>query len=279
MAQSAGGLRRVFLQIRGRLARWWLYRYVLPAADHVFVQSAKMKENIVSQGVRAEKITPVPMGIPPHLLDLATGPAAAEVPGQIVYLGTLAASRRLEVLIEAFALVRQRHPAATLLMVGEGDFPHERAALEQLAERLGVGDAVRFTGFLPMVEAWGLVISSAVCVSPFAPSPTLDVCSPTKLVEYLALAKAAVANRHPEQSQVLEESRAGVLTEWGPQPFAEGISRVLADPAAAREMASRGPAWVRTHRTYDHIAAAVCARYATLQAARRPIDIAFKGEK
>jgi glycosyltransferase involved in cell wall biosynthesis len=279
MAQSASGPRRLFLQVRGRLARWWLYRVILPAADHVFVQSAKMKENIAAQGVPVEKMTPVPMGIPPRLFDLATGPAVDGVPGQIIYLGTLAASRRLEVLIEAFALVRQRHPAATLLMVGDGDFPHERAMLEQFAIRLGVADAVRFTGFLPMREAWDLVLSAAVCISPFAPSATLDVASPTKLIEYLALAKATVANRHPEQSQVLEECRAGVLTDWGAQPFAEGICRLLDDPAAARAMAGRGPDWVRAHRTYDRIARDVHEQYAILLQAGRPIDIAFKGEK
>lgn len=279
MARSARGLRRLFLQIRGRVARWWLYRCVLSAADHVFVQSAKMKENLLAQGVPPEKMTPVPMGIPPRLLDLTAGPPVAEIPGQVVYLGTLAASRRLETLIEAFALMRPRHPEATLLMVGEGDFPHERTELERLAGRLGIADAVRFTGFLPMEEAWRIVMSSDVCVSPVAPSPTLDVGSPTKLIEYLALAKATVANRHPEQTQVLEECRAGVLTEWGPQPFAEGISRVLADPAAARAMAGHGPGWVRAHRTYDRIAAAVFDCYTALLAERGSIDIAFKGEK
>lgn len=279
MAQSASGPRRLFLQVRGRLARWWLYRVILPAADHVFVQSAKMKENIVAQGVPAEKMTPVPMGIPPRLFDLAARAALAEVPGQIVYLGTLAASRHLETLVEAFAIVRQRHSGATLLMVGDGDFPHERAMLEQLAVRLGVADAVRFTGFLPMREAWRIVVSSAVCVSPVAPSPTLDVGSPTKLIEYLALEKATVANHHPEQSQVLEECRAGVLTEWGAQPLADGVCRLLGDPAAARELASRGPGWVRAHRTYDRIARNVHDQYVILLQAGRPIDIAFKGEK
>jgi len=262
MAQSASGPRRLFLQVRGRLARWWLYRVILPAADHVFVQSAKMKENLAAQGVHLETMTPVPMGVPPGLFDLAAGPAVEQVPGRIAYLGTLAASRHLETLVEAFAIVRQRHSGATLLMVGDGDFPHERAMLEQLAVRLGVADAVRFTGFLPMKEAWRIVMSSAVCVSPIAPSPTLDVGSPTKLIEYLALAKPTVANRHPEQSQVLEECRAGVLTEWGAQPFAEGICRLLDDPAAARAMAGYGPDWVRAHRTYDRIARDVHEQYA-----------------
>lgn len=279
MAAQSRGARRWYLRLRGTLAGWWLYGFVLKRADHAFVQSARMRDNLVTRGIPTERMTPVPMGVPSRLLDWAARPAVAELPGQIVYLGTLAASRHLETLIEAFAIVRQRYSEATLLMVGDGDFPHERAMLEQLAVRLGVADAVRFAGFLPMMEAWRIVASSAVCVSPIAPSPTLDAASPTKLVEYLALAKATVANRHPEQSLVLEECRAGVLTAWGAQPFAEGICRLLDDPAAARAMAGRGPNWVRANRTYDRIARVVHEQYDILLRAGRPIDIAFKGEK
>lgn len=279
MATTATGLRRTFLQARGRIARWWLYRLVLPAADHVFVQSQKMRDNFAAAGLSIDKMTPVPMGIPPSLLDRAVGRQKCTIPGQIIYLGTLAASRHLEILVEAFSLVRRRHPEATLLMVGEGDFPHERRELEQLAVQLGVADAVRFTGFLPMGDAWQLVMSSAVCVSPFAPSTTLDVASPTKLIEYLALAKPTVANQHPEQTQVLAESRAGILVEWGAQPFADGISRLLDDPGTGEEMASRGPHWVRSNRTYDRIAAGVFACYRRLQAKRTPANIVFKGEQ
>lgn len=278
MADESAGMRGLFLRLRGKLARGWLYRFVLPAADHVFVQSAKMRQNLAALGIPEEKMTPVPMGVPPRLLEMAAQLANEVVPGRIIYLGTLAASRRLGTLVEALALVRRRHPQATLLMVGDGDFPHERIELEQLAARLGVAEAVRFTGFLPMEEAWRLVMTSAVCVSPIPQSSTLDVGSPTKLIEYLALEKPTVASRHPEQTVVLEDSRAGVLVEWDAQSFADGIAWVLEHPEQARAMAQRGPAWVREKRTYDRIAADVLGRYAAL-AKTQPGNIAFKGEK
>ncbi len=37
----------------------------------------------------------------------------------------------------------------------------------------------------------------------------LRAASPTKLVEYMAMGKAVVANDHPEQKRVIEESGAG----------------------------------------------------------------------
>ncbi|OJZ17367.1 MAG: hypothetical protein BGP21_04890 [Thiobacillus sp. 65-29] len=264
MAAESAGARKTFLQLRGRFARWWLYRVIMPAADHVFVQSPKMRENIARMGIDAEKMTPVPMGIPPRLLDWLETAQGEVVPGRVLYLGTLAASRKLETLVEAFAQVHTQFPHATLMFVGDGDFPHERTNLEQCVQRLGLGQAVEFTGFVPMEQAWQLVATAEVCVSPFAPCDTLDVASPTKLVEYMAFGKPVVANVHPEQTMILNDSGVGALVPWSASGFADGIAALLAEPVAAAAKAGDGPAWVRAHRTYDGIAETVARRYETL---------------
>jgi glycosyltransferase involved in cell wall biosynthesis len=177
-----------------------------------------------------------------------------------VYLGTLARSRRLETIVDAFALVHQRFPESTLLFVGDGDVPSERRDLEARVSRLGLENAVTFTGFIPMAEAWCIVASANVCLSPFPPSVVQDTASPTKLVEYMALGKTVVANTHPEQSAILDDCGAGVLVDWGSDAFAHGIVWAFAEPQEAADRARRGPTWVRLHRDYASIAAGVNRR-------------------
>jgi glycosyltransferase involved in cell wall biosynthesis len=274
MAAEATGARRIFLRLRGGFARWWLYRVILPATDHVFVQSPRMRENIARMGIPEAKMTPVPMGVPPRLMDWLKAVHCEVVPGRILYLGTLAASRKLEILVEAFARVREAFPYATLMFVGDGDFPHERLGLERRVRELGLEDAVTFTGFIPMEQAWQWVATAEVCVSPIAPCNTLDVASPTKLVEYMTFGKPVVVNTHPEQTEILHACDVGELVSWSAEGFAEAIRRLLADPARAAARAAKGPGWVRAHRTYDRIAETVLARYRTLTgraAAAEPI--------
>lgn len=260
-AARSRGPGRLARMLEGRLTFWFLYRWLLHRADHVFVQSEQMKKDVASYGVPEAKMTPVPMGVPPRLLEWTRSNAVAVVPGRIVYVGTLARVRRLETIVEAFAAVAAARPDATLVIVGDGDLPGERAFLETEARRLRVADRVLFTGFVPMEEAWRYAASAAVCLSPFYPTFVLRSTSPTKINEYLALGRPVVANDHPEQSAALAESGAGYCVEWDGARFAAAILKLLDDPAAAEAMGARGPAWVAAHRTYDRIADGVMDKY------------------
>ncbi|MEQ1601768.1 MAG: glycosyltransferase [Methylophilaceae bacterium] len=261
LAKKATGLRRLYYGLHGRMGKLVLYRLVMPFSDHTFVQSEQMQRDIAAYGVPMKKMTPVPMGVPQRLLDWAVTHVLPVVPGRVVYLGTMALVRQLHVLIDAFAAVHLRCPSATLLMVGDGDHPHERAALEQQVAALGLNDAVRFTGFVPIEEAWFYAASATVCASPIFPSPILNCGSPTKLFEYMALGRPVVCNAHPDQTAVIGKSGAGLCVEWGSAEFAHAMIWMLEHPEAAEAMGTKGPAWVAAHRTYTIIAENVWHKY------------------
>lgn len=259
------GLLRHVSGLRGRIGFLVLYGWICRLADHVFVQSDAMLAQMKGYGVAPEKMTVVPMGVPARLLDWhRTKAGTAIVPQRVVYLGTLAAIRKLDVLLHAFQLVLEKHPNAELILVGDGDEPSERRQLEVLCDTLGIAGRVKFTGFLPMEQAWDWVSGSAVCVSPIAPSKVLDVGSPTKLIEYMALGRPVVCNDHPEQSQIMADSHAGICVSWSAQDFAQGIIQLLDAPEEAERMARLGPPWVAANRTYGRIADTVWARYREL---------------
>lgn len=265
MAAGKNGAMRLLHLLRGRAYGFYVYRFIMRVADHVFVQSDQMLQDIAGYGLSPTKMTPVPMGVPPRLLGWpGSKPSQGIQAGKIVYVGTLARVRRMGVIIEAFRLVRQRNPNAHLVMVGDGMTPDERAELEMLAQRFGLTEAVTFTGFVPMEEAWNHAASAEVCLSPFYPTFVLRSTSPTKLVEYMALGRPVVANDHPEQAAILAESGAGLCVSWGVESFADAILELLEHPEKARAMGARGPGWVAANRTYDKLAAQVHASYLVL---------------
>jgi len=239
---------------RGSLGIFLLYKIILPLADHVFVQSDQMLLDVSRRGIQSEKITSVPMGIKESevLSEDAAHLPNCEAP-EILYLGTLLRVRRLDFLVRVLSKVVKHYPKARLKFVGNGSEPEDYHILTREIERLNLADNVVFTGFVPMEEAWEHVRKADICVSPFYPIPILLSTSPTKLIEYMAMAKIVVANDHPEQSRIMKESGVGETIPWEEQAFADKIIDILDHPDEARKKASKGPNYIRRHRTYSVI--------------------------
>jgi glycosyltransferase involved in cell wall biosynthesis len=257
-----GTARYPFLYIlRGGAFHWLLYRCLLPAADHVFVQSEQMRLDIAAQGIPIDKMTAVPMGVQTNQFAVGgADPVRHVLPAGVpcvLYLGTLDKVRRLDFLIRVFALVRAQMPTAQLFIVGRGEDPSDEVLLREEVARLNLGTCVVFVGQLPQQQALQYVREADVCASPFYPTPVLRSTSPTKLVEYLAMAKAVVANDHPEQRRVIEESGAGYCVPYEEGPFADALVKLLQNPALARDMGQRGRQYAIEHRSYEVIADSV----------------------
>jgi glycosyltransferase involved in cell wall biosynthesis len=74
---------------------------------------------------------------------LASASPPKRVPHRFLHVGRLVAQKRVDLLLDALPLVREKIPQAELVVVGDGP---ERAAFEQRAARLGIADVVRFVG-------------------------------------------------------------------------------------------------------------------------------------
>jgi glycosyltransferase involved in cell wall biosynthesis len=127
--------------------------------------------------------------------------------------------------------------------------------------RLGIDRRVTFTGQLPRELALAWVQRAAVCLSPYYPTFVLRSTSPTKLVEYLALGKAVVANDHPEQARILAECAAGRCCPWDEVRFGAAILELLNDPGERAAAGILGHRWVVQNRRYSVIASQLRRRY------------------
>ena len=262
-AASQGIARYTLLySLRGRIQQWLLYRVILRSCDHIFVQSEQMLRDVAEHGVPPEKMTPVPSSVNLAEIDSALAdPAPVPRPKTIVMLGTLLRERRLDILVRALTRVRRVVHDAELVFVGGGENPEDEALLWREAQRLGLEHAITITGWLPMRKAWERVRAAGVCVSPYYPTEILRSTSPTKLVEYMALGKAVVANTHPEQSDVVASSGCGVLCNWDEAGFADAIVQVLSDRAAAEAMGRAGRLFVERERTHSAMTDLVMKTY------------------
>jgi glycosyltransferase involved in cell wall biosynthesis len=270
-----GGLRFWFPLVQGIFGKWLLHRIVLPNADHVFVQTRQMQKVLAMQGIPMSQMTPVPMGVDTEAVGRDNIQPANDprLLGKrvVAYLGTLDPNRQIDVLFHMLALCKQTVPDILLVLAGDTSESSHRDWLKQEADRLGVADDVLWTGWLPASQAWSYMRAAEIGLSPIPRGYLLDMGSPTKAMEYMALGLPIVANDNPDQAQVIEESGAGICTPLEGDAFAQAVVSLLDSPETRRQMGIKGREYAVSKRDYDSIARKVAADFLSLDRSTAPI--------
>ena len=213
--------------------RWWEDK--LPArAKAITCNTRFLMARYRALGVPSHKIFYVPNGIAG-----VDGPAPREEisANTIAYVGAMSIqTHSVDVLLDAFALLRQNMPRAQLRMIGDGD---DRPALQAQAARLGVADAVAWAGRVAPAQARALLARAACSVDPARDEPAMRGRSPLKIVESMSVGVPVVTSDVGDRREVLGDGAAGVLVAPGsPVALADGLRAVLTN-AALREDLSR----------------------------------------
>lgn len=147
-------------------------------------------------------------------------------------------------------------PPVVFLLVGDGQ---DKRRVERLADAMGVGDRVRFAGRVPHDQIGAYIEAADVCIAPYAPSrhPIFRVHGmnrdPIKVLEYMALEKAAVTIDTPRMRELF---RAGDDVFLYPAEDTNALRKLLCDILEDRELCQRvakaGGALVRSRYTWAH---------------------------
>lgn len=251
--------------LRAAASRFVVYRMVLPGARHIFVQSEAMADWLAAKGIARSRMTAVPMGVDAELFDRGKVEPVDDprLDGRrvLLYLGRVAQARKSGFLLDVIEHLRDTMPEALLVIAGDAPSDDEMRWMRAEIARRHLGQHVLLTGWLPQRAALGYALRAEVGLSPIPRGDLYDVSSPTKLVEYLALGIPSVANDIPDQALVIEQSGAGLCVPMEAASFAAAARRLLEDRALAAEFALRGPAYVRSHRTYAILGRIVAETY------------------
>lgn len=218
-----------------RLARW-AEGFVWRAADRVLPVTQVLADYVREYGVAEERICVIANGINEAHFAQAPTPAQAKerlgLAGKLVlgFTGFVRDWHGVDRVIDWMASAEA--PAnAHLLIVGDGP---ARGALEEQARRLGLAQAVSFTGVVDRTAVPAHIAAFDVALQP----AVTDYASPLKLIEYLALGKAIVAPRARNLLEVLSDGEnAATFDETAPGGLAATLSRVAGDSALRAQLA------------------------------------------
>lgn len=209
-----------------------LWRLDAKIRDAVFV-------SCISHYCRSQAMLVSPVGdwAKLHIVHCGVEPARYDAPpaaGQgLLFVGRLAAAKGVPVLIEALPRILSAHPQAHLVLIGDGP---DRAALQDQVRRLGLGDAVRFTGYQSQDEVAGALARAAVFVL-----PSFAEGVPVVLMEAMAACRPVVATRIAGIPELVEDGVSGRIVPPGDaMALAAAVCDILSAPDRAAAMGEAG---------------------------------------
>ncbi|MBI4757648.1 MAG: glycosyltransferase, partial [Chloroflexi bacterium] len=181
-------------------------------------------------GLPASGIQVLPMPVRLDLFETQATPptdaSAPRAPGRILAIGRLVKRKGLNYLIEACSILKDRGQAVELTILGEGP---EASSLMSLAQRLRLGERVRFVPFVPQ-EALGPFYRD--CDVFVLPSITVDHREREGLglvlLEAMACGRPVIGTASGGIVDVVVDGQTGLIVpERDSQALAAAIARLL----------------------------------------------------
>ena len=243
--------------------RRFICRTLARFTDLSLAVSQGVKEYLVSEiGLDPATVRVVPNGVDVAALDAARpGPVVRRELGLPEDAPVIGLVGRLDhwgkghkELFTAMARIRERHPVHALI-VGGG---RRAAEMRQLAESLGLADAVHFLGQRRDVP--DLLNAMDVFVLPsYSEGVSLA------LLEAMAAGRPVIATAVGGLPEVVTDGDTGLLIPpRDPEALAQALERLLADPAWARQLGAHARDHVREHYSLERLGREINEIYAKL---------------
>lgn len=215
--------------------------------QHITTHTHVLKNYMLSLGVPPERITYLPHGVDlerfaplaPAKINALRSQYGLVGKKVIVFVGSMSlVSHAINILLEAFQIVRQTLPEAVLMLVGGGE-DFER--LQNLAQELRLLGSVLFCGRVPHQDAPLYYRLSDVSVDPVHDNDAGRASISIKMFESWAAETPLVTVAVGDRSMLLGSPPAGLLAQPGdPSSLADAILKILNDPELADKLRQLG---------------------------------------
>ncbi len=207
----------------------WMDRHLPRLAEHTVCVTDTIRDKLVHDaGMDPGKVSVVTNGI--EVDHFAPEKVEPEIPRNgktLIFTGNLAGYQGIDLMLKAFRHVLSRVADVRLMIATESSF----APYEDLACELGIRDRITLVASPAFDDLPGLLANADVAINPRTNCDGV----PVKLLNYMAAARPVAS--FDSSAPGVAHGRTGWLAESGNvEALADGIVKLLQDPARAREI-------------------------------------------
>ena len=225
-------------------------------SNHVITLNQSMKNELISRGIRSDKITIVPNGVDTKVFspvdpneDILDS-LKLRKKFLIGYIGSIVNYEGLDILLEAMALLRKKHPNIHAVVVGDG------AEMENLISRvsdLNLQESVTFTGRVPHETVNDYYSIMDVMVFPRRGLPVTELVTPLKPFEAMAMGKCVICSDvSPLKEFIIDRENGLLFKKDNVVDLARSIDQLI-ESNSAKNIGIEARKWVVKHRDWARI--------------------------
>ena len=212
------------------------YRFLFGAGDLFLPVSREWRRRLVESGCDPRRIAVHRMGV--DTSGLRYRPRSCE-PGRtlrVLTVGRLIEKKGIEHGLRAIAQLARAGFDVAYDIAGDGPL---RPSLERLAAHFGIGQLVRFHGWLDRTAVVALMRDADILLAPSVTARDGDQEGiPVTLMEAMAAGLPVVATRHSGIPELIEDGRSGLLVpERNSAAVASALIRLLHAPGESEYLA------------------------------------------
>ncbi|HYM03683.1 MAG TPA: TIGR04063 family PEP-CTERM/XrtA system glycosyltransferase [Stellaceae bacterium] len=250
-----------------------LETFALQRCDAVTAICQGLRQEMLKRGIADERITLIPNGVDIEEFPFGTPPdpklrASLGLDGKVVlgFLGSYYAYEGLDLLLDALPGLLEKQSNVVALLVGGGP---EENALKQQAQRLRLGDAVRFIGRVPHERIQDYYNLVTVFVYPRHRMRLTESVTPLKPLEAMAHGGIVLASDVGGHRELVRARDTGYLFRADDR---EDLTRTLLHLIANQQdwepMRQRARKFVEQERSWAATTAGYPAAYARAMSAK-----------
>jgi glycosyltransferase involved in cell wall biosynthesis len=214
---------------QGYWAHWQLARMLLGRFPHLVANSHFIAKEAQKAYPTAEVMV-IPNGICPGDWDPQEPSLVLEGSPRFLYWGMLWRKKGVDILLKAFALLRQRgFPDSRLYIVGDGE---DEEALKDLCRKLALDPLVEFLGRVDHARLRSLIHASDIAVF-----PSVYEGFGIAILEAMVCGKVTVTTARGGPPEFISDGKDGILvSEWDAASLAGALDRIAGSKSLWEDM-------------------------------------------
>ena len=198
----------------------------------IFIFDSLLSSYLISKKINSSKFVKISTGVDSKLFY----PKNKKFNFDFLYAGTLHKRRKLDIILNAINLIKNKYKKFNLIILGDGK---ELENLKRLVRKFYLSKNVNFIGKVNQERVPDYIRKSDICLAPY-PKDVFNIQLPYKILEYMACQKPVITTDTLATRKYFKNNVNALITKFNKKDLSEAISTLIENKKLRERISNEG---------------------------------------